>query len=181
MGGERYSNFVDLVKGCLIMPKGPAPQPAHLKLLRGNPKHEARRIEIEPELVTAVPEAPVYLVGYAFDEWRRISAECSRLRLLTSVDTQALAAYCQSYAVWRNAVELLNEAAKKDTVMRGLIVESTSRKYSHMTNPLVIIARDAADKMVRYAAEFGLTPAGRARLAAGLPAKQGKFTGFLAS
>ena len=50
-------------------------------------------------------------------------------------------------------------------------------------NPLVRIARDAADDMLQFAAEFGLTPVARARLgAAGWepPIGGGKFAGLIA-
>jgi P27 family predicted phage terminase small subunit len=50
-------------------------------------------------------------------------------------------------------------------------------------NPLVKIAADAAEDMVRYASEFGLTPVARSRLAVGVygqPAPS-KFDGLLAS
>jgi len=161
------------------MRPGPAPQPAHLKALRGNPKHEVKRVEIMPTIMTEAPECPPHLTGYAFDEWRRISAECVRLHLLVSADVNAFAAYCQAYGTWRNGVELLNEAEKADPATRGLLVDTADGK-SVKLNPLVLAVERAADKMVKYAAEFGLTPAGRSRLAAGLPAQAGKFAGFIA-
>ena len=167
------------------MAKGPRTLPGHLKLLRGSSVHHPVPREMQPTVPATIPEPPLYLVGYAFDEWRRISAECARLRVLTSVDTQALAAYCQAYAVWRDAVELLNKARDADPETRGLLVEvlDTNGKPKTIKNPLVLIARDAADKMVKYAAEFGLTPSGRARLAAGLSVEKprGKFEGYFAS
>jgi P27 family predicted phage terminase small subunit len=64
--------------------------------------------------------------------------------------------------------------------MRGLILKS---KYGDaIQNPLVSIVRKAASDMVRYASEFGLTPAARSRIAAGVRAEreESKFAGLLA-
>jgi phage terminase small subunit len=50
-----------------------------------------------------------------------------------------------------------------------------------MANPLVKIARGAAADMLRFAAEFGLTPVARSRLSvAGRLSGPGKFDGLLA-
>ena len=51
-----------------------------------------------------------------------------------------------------------------------------------MQNPLVLIAKQAANDMVRYASEFGMTAAARGRIAAGAYNKPdgGKFDGLLA-
>jgi phage terminase small subunit len=48
-------------------------------------------------------------------------------------------------------------------------------------NPMVSIARKAAADMVRYAGEFGLSPAARARISAGVGHEPppGKFNGLL--
>jgi phage terminase small subunit len=48
-------------------------------------------------------------------------------------------------------------------------------------NPLIGIARRAAADMVRYAGEFGMSPAARARISAGIGYEppEGKFDGLL--
>jgi phage terminase small subunit len=71
--------------------------------------------------------------------------------------------------------------AANDPLMSGLI---TKGKYGDGAahNPLVSIARKAAGDMIRFAAEFGLTAAARARLgAAGWepPSGPGKFDGLI--
>src|SRR5262245_15923525 len=70
------------------------------------------------------------------------------------------AAYCNAYATWRTAVETLDDIAKRDPVMHGLIVRT--RAGGAMQNPLVLTARQAANDFVRYAGEFGMAPAARA-------------------
>jgi P27 family predicted phage terminase small subunit len=152
-----------------------------LKLLRGNPGHQAVRPEPEPQRLAEVPEPPAFVIGHAADEWYRISAELYRLNLLTAVDINPLAAYCMAYARWRYAEEALARIAANDPVMSGLMVKA--RNGTPMQNPLAITASKAASDMIRYASEFGLTPAARSRIAAGVyneGNKVGKFDGLLA-
>jgi P27 family predicted phage terminase small subunit len=84
------------------------------------------------------------------------------MRLVTVVDINVLAAYCQSYGIWREASELMIEA--RGDYKRGYVLRT---ERGDTKNPLRAVAREAAADMVRYAAEFGLSPAARARIAAG--------------
>jgi P27 family predicted phage terminase small subunit len=158
---------------------GPAPTPLHLKLLKGNPGKRALRPEVEPAIAPTVPDAPVFLVGYAMDEWYRVAPELHRLGLLRVTDTMPLAAYCVAYMMWRTAVETLASVAARDPVMHGLIIKSADGNPRR--NPLVRVAADAAADMVSYASEFGLSPVARSRLAAGVGGQPSpsKFGGLL--
>lgn len=158
---------------------GPPPVPTNLRVLRGNPSK--RPLRAQPTQTSAPPEAPSYLVSYACDEWHRVAPELHRLGLLTLLDVHALAAYCQSYARWRTAEELLAKMAERDPTTRALLIKDATGNPRQ--NPLVRTAAHAAGDMLRYAGEFGLTPVARARLAAGpfgQPPGGGKFDGLLA-
>jgi P27 family predicted phage terminase small subunit len=158
---------------------GRRPIPTHLKILRGNPgKRALPGNEPEPTPIVEVPEAPPFVQGYARIEWERIGTELVRLNLLTVIDTAVLAAYCVSYARWRTAEETLLEMARRDPVLNALMFKA--RNGTPMQNPLVVTAAKAASDMVRYAAEFGLSPSARSRIAAGpiASAKANKFTGL---
>jgi P27 family predicted phage terminase small subunit len=160
---------------------GPPPTPTNLRILRGNPsKRPLPAGEPEPARAPAIPGPPAYLTGYARDEWWSISPELYRLGLLAVIDVAPLAAYCQAYGRWRTAEESLARMAANDHLMSGLIIKS--RTGEAVTNPLVGVSRRAANDMVRYANEFGLTPAARTRLAAGPNGEQqqSKFAGLLA-
>ncbi|RZN12050.1 hypothetical protein CWO91_05845 [Bradyrhizobium genosp. SA-3] len=99
--------------------------------------------------------------------------------MLTRVYVPALAAYCHAFGQWRMASEALAKMQAKDPVMNGLIIKS--RYGDAAMNPLVTIVRKHAADVVRYAAEFGLTPVARSRIAAGINATQlpSKFDGLL--
>ena len=160
--------------------RGPPPQPAHLKLLRGNPGQRAVKREPEPASLQELPEPPEFLDHDAKGEWRRVIGEMVRLRLVTALDTMCFAAYCQSFSHWKMAVEALNRTAAEDPGTRGLVVQ---HKDGPRPNPLLRVVRSAGDSMLHLAREFGLTPIARARLAgAGFepPPGGGKFDGLIA-
>ncbi|BBZ93106.1 phage terminase small subunit P27 family [Bradyrhizobium diazoefficiens] len=159
---------------------GRRPLPTHLKLLRGNPGQRKLPNEPQPEQLPDVPEPPPFITGYAADEWWITGTELHRMGLLTKIDCATLAAYCHAYGQWRMAAEALARMAANDPVMNGQIIKT---KYGDAAaNPLVNIARKHAGDMVRYAAEFGLTPAARSRISATNPAdsSQSKFAGLIA-
>lgn len=167
------------------MRRGPKPAPTHLKLLRGNPGKDLDRLNLnepKPEPVDDLPDPPTVLAGHAADEWRVVCEQLQRLGMLTKVDFPSLAAYCHAYGQWRTAAEALAKMAANDPVMHGLILKGVYG--TAIVNPLVAIARKAALDLVRFAAEFGFTPAARTRIDAGPDGGggggSGKFDGFLA-
>jgi P27 family predicted phage terminase small subunit len=136
--------------------RGRKRKPTHLKLIMGNPSRRPLRpdsIEVEPVL----PDPPDHLFEDGKAEWRRVAQGLYALRLLSTLDINALAAYCQSFAIWKQASEAITAG--------GLTIETTNGNV--IQNPLVGIANKAASDMVRYAAEFGMTPSARARINAG--------------
>jgi P27 family predicted phage terminase small subunit len=112
-----------------------------------------------------LPDPPAILTKPAKEEWLRVSVELYRLGLLTLVDVQILAAYCQAYGRWIAAERAIARMAERDQLSDGLMIKTTNGNA--IQNPLVGTANKAASDMVRYATEFGLTPAARARLAIG--------------
>lgn len=159
------------------MKTGPKPKPAHLKLVEGNPGK--RRLKQEPQpTIGEIPDPPDFLSAPAKEEWHRVAVELHRLGMLTIIDTAPLAAYCQSYGRWIVAERAIAKLAARDENTGGLMVKTTNGNA--IQNPLVGTAHKAASDMVRYAAEFGLTPSARARLAVGpVQAPRSKFDGLL--
>lgn len=156
--------------------RGRKPKPTHLKLITGNPGH--RRLEpdeIQP--TRAFPMPPEFLSDDAKVEWGRIGSELYALELLTKVDTSALAAYCQAYSQWKTGIEALNQMAGADKLTKGLMIKTSNGNA--IQNPIVGTINKAAADMVRYAAEFGMTPSARSRLTAGIAPARSKFSGLL--
>jgi P27 family predicted phage terminase small subunit len=155
--------------------------PTKLRILRGNPSKRPIRPEPEPAVPIKIPDPPEFLNEPAREEWTRISDELYRIGLLTVADTKPLAAYCQAYGRWVDAEMTLKRMAALDPVSKGLMVKGSLG--NPVQNPIVKVADRAARDMVRYASEFGLTPAARARIAAGPGGSEQqptKFAGLLA-
>ena len=157
--------------------RGRKPKPTHLKLIEGNPGKR----KMNPAEVMPLPELhapPPFLPQDGQDEWKRVASELYNLGLLTVVDRTALAAYCHSYAIWKQATDAINQMAARDQLTRGLMIKTTNGNA--IQNPLIGTANKAASDMVRYAAEFGMTPSARARISAQPPGGAGsKFQGLI--
>lgn len=160
------------------MARGPKPKPAHLKVIEGNPGK--RRIpENEPRPAAGdLPSPPEFLTEDARAEWGRVSLQLFHLGMLTSIDVASLSAYCQAYGRWVVAERAIAAMAEKDPFSGGLMIKTSNGNA--IQNPLVGTSNKAASDMVRYAAEFGLTPAARARLALGpVTPQKSKFEGLI--
>jgi P27 family predicted phage terminase small subunit len=151
------------------------PKPTHLKIIEGNPG-KRRLNPKEPHPEPTLPTPPSILVGDALDEWNRVSVELYRLGCLTGLDRAALAAYCQAYGRWVAAERALEEIARQNPLASLMIKTSNGNAIQ---NPLVGIANRAAADMVRYATEFGMSPAARSKIEAGPTPAASKFEGLI--
>jgi P27 family predicted phage terminase small subunit len=107
-------------------------------------------------------QPPAFLGEDAINEWWRVVPGLRALGLLTVLDVQPLAAYCVAYAHWIAAEQALAQMAADDPRFNGLMI--TGSTGSHLANPLVKIARNAAADMLRFAAEFDREAEARYRL-----------------
>lgn len=150
--------------------RGPKPKPTALKILDGNPGKRAPSAA-EPMPSPEPPRCPAWLADEAKKKWKALAPELGRLRLLTSVDGDALACYCQAWAQYREATEAL---AKE-----GMVTKSPSGYLA--PHPAHAQQQQALAAMHRLSQSFGLDPASRARLTAP-PAAEGEdpFEEFLA-
>jgi len=141
--------------------RGRKPTPTHLKLVRGNPgKRRLNAAEPAPERV--LPAPPPELSADARIEWDRIAGDLHRIGVLSGIDRAALAAYCQAYGRWIVAERAIAKMAERDHLTEGLMIKTTNGNA--VQNPLVGTANKAMADMVRYAAEFGMTPSARSRI-----------------
>lgn len=144
--------------------RGPKPMSARLHILRGNPskKAESRLIDgVSPDI--AVPRCPSHLSAEARREWKRITDELAALGLVAHIDRAALAGYC---AAWAEVV-LCEEAIAKANLgdpngLPGFVVYNNVGNQS--VAALVSVRKQAYDRMRALGADFGMTPAARARV-----------------
>jgi P27 family predicted phage terminase small subunit len=159
---------------------GPPPQPTNLRILRGNPsKRPLPQHEPQPIVPAEVPRPLDFLSDHAKAEWQRIAPELHALGLLSALDLAAFGSYCESYSKWRAAEELLAEMAQRDPATGALLIKGSD---GPRINPVMKAARNAAADMVFFASHFGMSPAARARISAGIGYEPppGKFDGLLA-
>lgn len=155
---------------------GRKPKPAHLRVIEGKPGH--RPIRMGPQAAgSAMPDPPDHLNEIAREEWARVADGLHAIRLLETVDRAALAAYCQAYARWVQAERGIAVMAQADQLTGGLMIKTS--KGNAIQNPLVGTANKAAADVIRYAAEFGMTPSARVRLAVPGAAPASKFSGLI--
>lgn len=133
--------------------RGRRPKPSRMKILTGNPGKRPLNPD-EPRPEPAVPECPPELGPVAREEWNRLAGELGKLKILTPLDRAALAAYCNAYGLWAEAIEAIQKY--------GTMVKSPSG-YP-IQSPYVSIANRQAEIMMRIASEFGFTPASRSRI-----------------
>ena len=159
------------------MRRGPKPTPTHLRLLQGNPhKRSVNPIEPQPEQIP-VGDAPEHLHGHARLEWERAGKVLRNQGMFTKADLKVFESYCVAYGHWRDAEEALARAGAADPDNYGLTIKMPSGRT--VENPLVGTARRHSLDMLRYASEFGFTPASRTCVVKGSLVKANKFGDLL--
>ena len=76
------------------------------------------------------------------------------LAILTELDMVALAAYCQTYSIYKQAIKAMRENGPTFTNDKGYVG----------ARPEDGIANRALSEIRAFCAEFGLTPSSRARM-----------------
>ena len=145
------------------MTHGRKPKPSGLKVIAGTDRAD-RRNDQEPRFNPEIPTPPTFLSDPAKVEWGRVCDALYQAGILSKTDRAALAAYCQAYGRWQQAEEALAKMAERDAVTKGMMIKTTNGNA--VQNPLVGTANKAMADMVRYAAEFGMTPSARTRIKA---------------
>ncbi|MGF6957992.1 phage terminase small subunit P27 family [Paraburkholderia youngii] len=110
-----------------------------------------------------MPKPPSHLDAYAIEEWNYITPSLEAIGLLTTIDGTTLAAYCQCVSRWRQAEEAIQRMKARDKLTSALMIKTTNGNA--IQNPLIGVANRAMNMAIRFAAEFGMSPAARARLA----------------
>ena len=120
---------------------------------RGRPKKpKKKKISATP----GASECPQCLGEDGRGEWSRVSAELSAMGILATADRAAMTAYCEA---WEEFVALLKQVREQGPVVY-------TDKGNAIQNPVLGAKNKAADRLVKIAAQFGLTPAARAKLEA---------------
>lgn len=142
--------------------RGPAPKPVALRVIDGNPSKRPLPNTPEPSTSDEVPAPPKHLGTEARRFWRKVAPELHRLGMLTEVDLAAFERLSESYGL---AVQAMKDIKKNGPIE----VASVFRKDGEVSgerrqkNPAIQVWRDSTTLFKALAAEFGITPATRAR------------------
>ena len=132
--------------------RGRKPKPTADKILCGNPGRRPLN-DSEPQPRRVLPACPSHLSREAKAEWRRMARDLYDAGLLTAVDRNALAMYCDYYATYvRN--KRLSEGNEVILTKDGNFIQ----------HPALAVKNRAAEMMMKLGVEFGMTPSSRARI-----------------
>jgi len=147
--------------------RGRRPKPTALKKLQGNPGRRPLN-ELEPKPARGLPPCPDFLQGEARRHWDEIGPQLEAMGVLAEIDGTMLAAYCQAYAQWRDALEKL----KLGTIIKAPSGYPVLSPYCYLANKAMQIMRGIAQ-------EFGMTPSSRSRLKMEKPAEENPLAEFM--
>ena len=141
------------------MKPGKAPNPNNVTNINKSAHHVGGNT-ISPSVMALDP--PVHVSSYknALDEWVRIMVFLVKYKLVTEIDTAALALYCVSYGRWQDAEKELQKMREKGS--DGLLIKAPSG-YP-IQNPYLAIANRAMEDCYKYLQQFGLSPSARTRV-----------------
>lgn len=129
------------------------PTPTALKLARGNPgKRPINKLEPKPSSADVL-RSPAGMNAQARKRWRQVARHLHDSGILTVLDTGALRLYCDAYARYLDASDIIEA--------EGLIIET---EYTKKANPAVAILNQSADCMLKIMRDFGMTPSSRTGL-----------------
>lgn len=151
--------------------RGPPATPTNILEMRGSKRAKQRKGEPKPKV--GAPAPPAWLATTAKTEWTRVVAELVTLGVVTALDRQVLATYCQAVA----DVERLTKRVRRE----GEVI--TGAMGGRVKNPRVMILKEAYDRMLTAERELGLTPASRTRVKADPQSEKDKggLAGFIGS
>ena len=126
-------------------------KPTALKLIHGSRDRHNNKLEPMP---TGVAEAPDWISEAASIHWNNLAPSLIAIGLLTEIDGQAFAVYCQSYAELIDAESELLRTGKTQTTKDGFARRS----------PWLSIRDEAHKRMQQIGGQFGFTPASRTKI-----------------
>lgn len=136
-------------------------KPTALKLIEGNPGKRPLN-QNEPQPARGMPPCPPHLDKIAKKRWKELGGYLFQIGLLSVIDGDAFAVYCQAYSDWVK----IERSLKKDTdVQMKHTIDAAGNEFLEMKlNPRVRQKSLLWQIMKGYLAEFGMTPSSRSRI-----------------
>jgi P27 family predicted phage terminase small subunit len=147
--------------------RGPAAKPPELKLLEGNRGNRAIDLTsmFRPEV--GAPSMPRDLSREAKKAWKRLVPELVRYNLLSKVDADALEDLCETIGlikILRRSINATQELLLTKDEDPARAIEVATPNGMRIQSPTYQALNREREKLRSWLAEFGLTPAQRARV-----------------
>jgi len=143
--------------------RGPITEPTVSKRARGNPgKRPLNDKEPKPKKLQNL-KAPNWLCKKGKKIWKEISGNLRDNGLLTCVDRDGLARYCDLWVQWFEAREVI---IKEGFTVTAYGEDSSGKKFvrSVRKRPEAGVYNDIVSQLLRLEREFGLTPSARSSI-----------------
>lgn len=138
--------------------------PATVHLLHGNPSKKsaaelkaAQQAKPDSELPVKIPPCPAFLTPDAKTEWKRIAKDLTVLGMVNELDRGELAVYCQAWADWKKAREMIAGLGEVG------MIDETPNGFKQIS-VWMQIANRAEERMNKAGSNFGFNPAARSKL-----------------
>ncbi len=137
--------------------RGPKPIPTKLLDLRGSWRAKTRTGEPVPVAQRLI--CPAWLCADGKKVWHTLVKHLSAMGVCGAIDAFALARYCTLHVRW-----LAAEQDLRDHGARLPLCNAAGEVTGHCVNPMVKVAGDLADKLLRLEQQYGMTASSRASL-----------------
>lgn len=134
--------------------RGVHPKPTNLRVLHGDRKDRINTDE--PPAPDGVAQCPSYASPEVREIWDYTIKQLALMGCASPADRDALICFCEAVNLHRQASAELAES----TLMVGRLDE----KAGIMRHPMIMVQRDAATQIARFAQHFGLSPSARSEI-----------------
>lgn len=148
--------------------RGPSPKPTALRILQGNPgKTKLNPSEPQPPIAAPDLPPPAWMTEEAREVWTRLRPD---LPWLSVVDAGIFAAYCSTFARWREAEDFLEQNGLTFEIREAPIPgkkggkEKLGKVKFIQQRPEAAIAQKSLLMVCKLGGELGLSPASRTRI-----------------
>lgn len=144
------------------MAGGRPPKPKEIKQLKGtHRKGRDTPNEMSVEPLSTIPTAPHDLPEASQKTWYSVCSQLSALKILSSLDLDALKAYCFQVYVMDEAMERLTSEG-----FTTVITNKGGGSYE-TKSPYISIYNDALSQVNRIGQQFGFSPSSRTKISIG--------------
>lgn len=147
-------------------------KPTHIRILEGNAGHRPLSAQ-EPKPERGVPTCPKHLSPRGKQVFRKLGRTLDEIGVITKADGLALELLVSAYDEYRDARDLIHDAAAEKKFEAQQLVETkdglvyktfTELGFILRPHPANALATNAWRRTAAMLSEFGLTPASRSKV-----------------